>query len=99
MHHSYGDLSYLILFGPVLMKLGVICYDDGCHLKKYVERRTDVTETSKRLALCNIVVDKMHFRGHIDKWCQENCNPYQLQELKCVGIQLCTCTVVAFYYL
>ena len=50
-----------------------------------MERRKDITNTSKQLALCKIVVDKMHFRGHIDKWCQENCNPYQLEELKDVS--------------
>lgn len=32
-----------------------------------------------------IAVDKMHFKGHVDKWCQENCNPYNMKELENVS--------------
>ena len=65
---------------------GVICYDDGCHLKKYAEKRRDLTETSKQIASYKIAIDKMHFRGHVDKWCLENCNPYKVQELNDVSV-------------
>ena len=28
------------------------------------------------------MIDKMHFRGHVDEWCKKNCNPYLLKDLK-----------------
>ena len=60
-----------------------ICYDDGCHLRKYARNgcRKDVTPTVKCLAKIEIVVDKMHFSGHTDKWCMENCNPNNFRDL------------------
>ena len=65
-----------------------ICYDDGCHLKKYATNsdRKSITPTAAQLVTMNIVVDKLHFQGHVDKWCQENCNPYKFEELKTVSI-------------
>ena len=64
-----------------------ICYDDGCHLKKYPQnrKRSDLTATAKRMASCSIVIDKMHFKGHIDAWCHKFCNPYELPQLKDVS--------------
>ena len=55
----------------------------GCHLKKYATNtsRINLTPTTARIASLSIVVDKMHFKGHTDSWCHENCNPYQLKEL------------------
>ena len=29
----------------------------------------------------DMVIDKMHFRNHVDKWCKANCNPYDRSEL------------------
>ena len=57
--------------------VGYICYDDGCHLRKFAQNpsRKDLTPTTKTIASTNIVVDKMHIRGHTDKWCLENCVP------------------------
>lgn len=64
---------------------GFVCYDDGCHLKRYASHsdRRKLTPITMRLSSAiSIVVDKMHFRGHTDKWCQEHCNPYLFDELK-----------------
>ena len=60
-----------------------ICYDDACHLKKYATHkdRKVLTATAGRITSMTIVVDKLHFRGHTDKWCQEFCNPYKFDEL------------------
>lgn len=71
--------------------LRFICYDDGCHLKKYAAntKRVNQTPTATRLSSLNIVVDKMHFKGHIDPWCQENCNPYTFSELEKVDTEIC----------
>ena len=59
-------------------------YDDAYHLKKYAcnPSRRDCTETSKRLASLDIVVDKLHFRGHVDAWCHQNCDPYKIDQHK-----------------
>lgn len=60
-----------------------MCYDDGCHLKKYAsnDKRAEQTPTAQKLATMHIVIDKMHFRGHTDVWCQEHCNPYKYDDL------------------
>ena len=75
---SRSLLSHTNAHNIFLDLVGIICYDDGCHLKRYVEKRKDLSETSKQLASYHIVVDKMHFRGHTDRWCQENCNCHSL---------------------
>lgn len=64
----------------------IICYDDGCHLRKYCRNpvRTSLSEAAVKLAAINIVVDKLHFKGHIDPWCHANCNPYEVEDLKMV---------------
>ncbi len=66
-----------------------ICYDDGCHLRKYARNciRKDLTPTSVRLAKIEIVIDKMHLAGHIDKWCLANCNPHLFPQLEKVGLR------------
>ena len=67
-----------------------LCYDDGCHLKKYAcnEKRKYVTTTTKWMSEMKIVVDKLHFRGHVDKWCHENCNPHDFDALRTVRIYM-----------
>ena len=52
-------------------------------MKKFAENpiRSTATETAKRIAGLHIVVDKFHFSGHVDSWCQQNCNPYAYKEL------------------
>ena len=65
-----------------------MCYDDGCHLKKYAQktRRASLTNAAMKLASLNIVIDQMHFKGHVDEWCKKNCNPYMTDGLKDVRI-------------
>ena len=60
-----------------------ICYDDGCHLKRYATNPTcsNLTATASRLASMNFVIDRMHFKGHTDPWYQEHCDPNKLKEL------------------
>ena len=78
-HYRYIIIVILLLF----FSSETVCYDDGCHLKKYATNtsRINLTPTAAHIASLNIVVDKMHFKGHTDSWCHENCNPYQLKEL------------------
>ena len=56
---------------------GYICYDDGCHLRKFARNpvRAEASTESKLIALQEIVVDKMHMKGHVDSWCKQNCDP------------------------
>ena len=51
----------------VIMSAEYICYDDGCHLRKYARKpcRSEMTVTSKVMSHLNIVVDKMHM---VDMW-------------------------------
>ena len=65
-----------------------ICYDDGCHLKRYATHpeKCNQTETAEKIAGLNIVVDKLHFKGHVDAWCKENCNPYTCKDLDNVSL-------------
>lgn len=58
-----------------------ICYDDACHFRRYSRNPSRIlyTEQAKQLATVEIVVDKMHMKGHIDPWCLENCNPSKFE--------------------
>ena len=66
---------------------GYICYDDGCHLKRYASHpeRSTQTPSAQILASLSIVIDKMHFKGHVDEWCKQNCNPYSYADLNKVS--------------
>ena len=46
-----------------------IIYDDACHLNKcYLNPvQKEVTAVSKRLGNMYMVVDKLHFRNHVDR--------------------------------
>ena len=74
----------------VFHNAGFLCYDDGCHFKKYAcspARRT-CTPTAERLANLHIVVDELHFKGHVDSWCHQNCNSYAFEELNKVHVHV-----------
>ena len=68
----------------VFIGLEYICYDDGCHLRRFAQNpvRSDVTNTSKFIAQLKIVIDRMHFQGHVDDWCKRNCNPNNFPDLE-----------------
>ena len=72
-----------------------MCYDDGCHLKKYAMNpvRDNQTETATRIAMTNIVIDRLHFKGHIDAWCKENCDPNKFEDLNKVCIDNTFCGI------
>lgn len=74
-----------------MANLRYILYDDGCHLKKYAlnPTRRMCTPTSEWLASLEIVVDKLHFKGHIDTWCHQHCNPYTHSDLENVDTEVC----------
>ncbi len=70
------------------MYIDYICYDDGCHLRKFARNpsRKDLTQTAKELATLEIVVDKMHMAGHVDTWCKENCDARRFADLDDVSM-------------
>ena len=37
--------------------------------------RSELTQCTVQLSKVEIVIDKMHMAGHVDKWCHENCDP------------------------
>ena len=39
-------------------------------------KRKNSTKVTEGLANMDVVIDKMHFRNHVDDWCKANCNPY-----------------------
>ena len=67
-----------------------LCYDDGCHLRRYARNpiRNQHSQSSQKLANAEIVVDKMHMAGHVDEWCRQNCDPRAFKELVGVRINL-----------
>ena len=62
---------------------GFVCYDDACHLTKFAKNlsRADLTPQAKQPASVQMVVDKMHMKGHIDKWCKKNCDAISFADL------------------
>ena len=44
---------------------------------------------TEKIAIMSKHVDKFHFRNHIVKWCQDNCNPDKVEGLKGVNTHIC----------
>ena len=67
---------------------GTVCYDDGCHLKRYAcnPACSCLTVTAGHLSLMNFVIDCMHFKGHTDVWCRQHCDPNELKGLEKVSL-------------
>jgi hypothetical protein len=55
------------------------CYDDGCHLIKYLHKHIgkDLKATDAAVLLSNVKfsVDRTHFKNHVGVWCRANMNP------------------------
>ncbi len=68
-----------------------LAYDDGCHLKKFVTnlKRASTTAVAAILAALLIVVDRMHFKGHKDKWCKKHMNPDKHREFDKLNTETC----------
>lgn len=56
------------------------------HLEKVQQDQSSMTKVFARLKKA---VDKLHFRGHRGSYCQENCDPFKLPELKGVNTPVC----------
>ena len=68
---------FLAEIAAQLPELRVVVHDDACHLRKFASKHQGRSEVARRLAFPRVqyVIDKMHARGHVDKWCKENCHP------------------------
>lgn len=94
----YGSesLSQVYIFLVWLVKTmlefpHLLAYDDACHLKKFVCNpiRCNKTDVAKFIAALKIVVDKMHFCNHVDKWCRRNVNPYTDDVFNGINTEAC----------
>ena len=67
-----------------------ICYDDACHLKKYAQNsvRRNITGIAQKMAEMEMIIDRFHFKSHVDRWSKEHCNPYSSNGLKVSEITL-----------
>ena len=85
--------DFCIQFLPSRIFIGTICYDDACHLLKYATNtaRRTLTPTAKRMAGMSYVVDRMHFKGHVDPWCRYNCDPDKLPVMERVHAYVYNC--------
>ena len=72
----------------MLPNSGYLWYEDGHKVARNPTTK-GITPAAKHLASIEILVDKMHMAGHVDKWCKENCNEKNLSELD-VSVQACT---------
>lgn len=57
--------------------LRVVVHDDACHLRRYSDARRSASSIAADLAYPTVtyVVDHMHFKGHVDPWCRQQCDP------------------------
>ena len=55
----------------------------NCHLKKFA---STIQFNTKQLASVQMVVGKMHMKGHTDPWCKEHCDPFKFQALQKVSL-------------
>lgn len=66
----------------------LLAYDDACHLKRFMNKRMD-TPIGKLLGSLTVVVDKFHFKNHVDKWCRANVNPYKVPDFQNLNTEVC----------
>lgn len=71
-----------------------LIYDDGCTFAKYVMNKASQlfsksTFRAIKLAETITVVDRFHFKSHVDVWCKKFCDPDLYDELKEVNTSVC----------
>ena len=95
LNHFHKFYLFLVWLVKTIMTMvnfpKLLAYDDACHLQKFVCNpvRCDKTSVAKFIAALIIVVDKMHFCNHVDKWCRRNVNPYTNDAFKDVNTEAC----------
>lgn len=64
----------------IFFLLGIIYYDDACHLKRFAQNPVQRENTD--VAEMEIACIRFHFRNHIDGLCRFHCNPLKSNSLK-----------------
>lgn len=64
-----------------------IGYDDGCHLKKFIDSSEKIKlETARLVELWKkiIIIDRFHYKRHkkANEYCKTKCNPNNYVEIK-----------------
>lgn len=60
--------------------MGIIYYDDACHLKRFAQNPVQRENTD--VAEMEIACIRFHFRNHIHGLCRFHCNPLKSNSLK-----------------
>ena len=63
-----------------------IVYDDACHLKKHVDRRSSAVYP--KLKQTEMKVDRFHFPNHVGVWCKMNMDPSNCTYLDGVNTEI-----------
>lgn len=69
-----------------------LLYDDNCHFARYVMKlgkNISDNDVTRFLSTIRKSVDKFHFGNHVDPWCIDNCNPYDIKDLDGVNTEVC----------
>lgn len=67
----------------------LLAYDDACHLKRFINKRA-FTKIGEFLSKsCTLVVDKLHFKNHTDRWCRANVNPHKVAAFDELNTEAC----------
>ena len=68
-----------------------LIYDDNCHLSRFASNKKRATRNVVTQLFADIrkYVDRFHFGNHVDKWCIENCNPYDAPQLNNINTLWC----------
>ena len=71
------------------IKNTTIVYDNGCMLNKFALNRDKSAKICELIAEMDMRIDKMHFKNHVDKWCQLHCNPFTCDAINNANTEAC----------
>ncbi|CAF0844130.1 unnamed protein product [Brachionus calyciflorus] len=78
------------LYQEIEIKPNFIMYDDGCHLKQFIDTSHKIINKTKRykeLMTKTIVIDRFHYKGHKKRndYCKTKCNPEKYADLNSIN--------------
>ena len=59
----------------ILPGLEVLVHDDACHLCRFALLRDGQSDMATKISKLRYITDPFHSKGHVWKWCLENCAP------------------------
>ena len=69
--------------------LKVTCYDDMCHLAKFISNREDSNEFMKFLTSLKQYIDRFHLKNHQNEECKTLYNADQDETMSGVNTEVC----------